>query len=316
MNTPVLFIIFNRPDTTEKVFDEIRKIKPKYFYVAADGPRDNRHDDLVLCEKTRSIIEKIDWDCELKTLFRENNLGCRKAVSLAITWFFDNVEEGIILEDDCLPAQSFFGFCSMMLEKYRHDERIGHISGGNYQMGVSRGDGSYYFSWMTNVWGWASWRRIWKDFDVNIEKFPKFKELKYIERMASHAPFKNSWLHAFEVHHQGWDSWDYQYSFLNLINNRLSIIPNCNLVTNIGFDNEKAATHFRANHPLANIPLTEINLANIKKTQPTFIVGDIEADIHFQLIEQNYLKKNLLSRLNRNIRYAIKQAFRGELILH
>lgn len=156
--TPVLFIIFNRIDTASKVFKKIKKAQPKRLYIAADGPRNE--EEKIICDKVRnSIINEIDWECSPEILFQKENLGCRNTMNQAITWFFENEEEGIILEDDCLPADSFFGVCSQLLEKYRNDERIGHISGSNDQGGLKRGDGSYYFSSLTGIWGWAGWRR-------------------------------------------------------------------------------------------------------------------------------------------------------------
>jgi len=149
--TPILFLIFNRPSTTLHVFSQIRKMKPSRLYIAADGPR--RPEEKAVCEQVREMATAVDWDCLVFKLFRDENLGCARAISEAVSWFFDREPEGIVLEDDCLPADSFFGFCSAMLEKYRNDERIGHISGGNYQRGIVRGDGSYYFSTLTHVWG-------------------------------------------------------------------------------------------------------------------------------------------------------------------
>src|SRR4030042_6453503 len=147
LTTPVLFLIFNRPDTTEKVFDEIRKAKPKKLFVAADGPRQDKQGEKEKVGRARQIvIDGIDWDCEIKTLFRDKNLGCKVAVSSAINWFFENEEMGIILEDDCLPHQSFFRFCGELLEKYKDDERIMVISGENLLFGRKRTNYSYYFS--------------------------------------------------------------------------------------------------------------------------------------------------------------------------
>lgn len=134
--TPILFTIFNRPDTTALVFEKIRKAQPQKLYIAADGPRTKQGKEL--CNKTREIIKRIDWDCSVKKLFLEDNLGCRKGMIKAITWFFENESEGIILEDDCLPSDSFFSFCSILLEKYRDDDRIGHITGSNFQKGKKR----------------------------------------------------------------------------------------------------------------------------------------------------------------------------------
>jgi len=173
--TPILFLIFNRPDTTQKVFNAIRKAKPKQFFIAADGSPPDREGEIEKCQKSRKIATSVDWDCEVKTLFRDKNLGCKIAISSAIDWFFENVEEGIILEDDCLPHQSFFWFCQELLEYYRNDTRIMHISGDNFQFGRKRGEGSYYFSKYSHVWGWATWRRAWKCFDINMKSFEEFK---------------------------------------------------------------------------------------------------------------------------------------------
>lgn len=309
--TPVLFIIFNRPDTTEKVFEQIRKAQPKYLYIAADGPRNEA--EKTLCNKTREVVSIIDWDCEVKHLYSDHNLGCGIAVSKGITWFFDNVEQGIVLEDDCLPSNSFWGFCSLMLEKYKNDDRIGHITGGNYQNNIKRGNGSYYFSALTNVWGWAGWRRIWKDYDIKMPSLPLFKELNYIHNSETHASFKTSWMNALDGCYEGKiNTWDYQYAYLNLINNRLSIIPNKNLISNIGFGNN--ATHTKGYHPFSSLPLTDLDLENI--THPTFIMPDFAADTYFQEIETGMHRKNLISRLKHNVRYAIKMAYKGKLITH
>src|SRR4051812_35098447 len=134
MNTPILFLIFNRPDVTQSVFNAIREARPKQLFVAADGPRKGNKTDDAKCREARSII-KVDWPCELKTLYREENLGCRRAVSSGISWFFSLVEEGIVLEDDCLPHPDFFPYCEELLARYRDNPRIMHISGGNYQFG-------------------------------------------------------------------------------------------------------------------------------------------------------------------------------------
>lgn len=280
-DTPVLFLIFNRQDTALRVFEKIRKAEPARLYIAADGPRNE--EEKIICDQVRSnILDRIDWNCEIKTLFRDKNLGCRKAVTEAISWFFENESEGIILEDDCLPADSFFGFCSQLLEKYRHDERIGHISGSNDQGNQPRGDGSYYFSALTGIWGWAGWRRVWKDYDIELKSYPLFEKSNYLDRLGSHGPFKHYWKHKFKTHYenQSLNSWDFQYAYLNLINNRLSINPNVNLTSNIGCASTEAA-HADAGNPAANRELFELD--EIK--HPSFIIADHQADIDAQNFE-------------------------------
>lgn len=297
--TPVLFLIFNRPKNSSLIFEAIRKAKPKRLYVSADGPRSE--EEKKACEQTRVILEKIDWECTLFTNFSDHNKGCKNAISEAITWFFNQEEEGIILEDDCLPSESFFAFCSTLLDHYRHDTRITHIGGSNLQLGHKRGEASYYFSNLTHVWGWAGWKRVWNTYDVNLKSFPLFKAQNTIESSLSHAAYKNSWLNALEKTYTGEiDTWDYQYAYANLINHGLSVIPNVNLISNIGFGSEATHTHDQ-NHFFAALPTQEI----LSITHPDFILPNIEADL-FTQEKESYIapkkKKNILSRTWKTIK--------------
>ena len=273
-HSAVLFIIFNRPDTTNRVFHEIRKAKPPRLYIAADAARIERVEDILLCEQAREVVSKVDWNCNVKTLFQENNLGCRKGVPTAIDWFFKQEEKGIILEDDCLPANSFFKFCDVLLEHYRCDDRVRHITGCNLHFGKKWGEYSYYFSKRSHVWGWASWKRVWDDYDGSLEKYnPKIvaDKIQYI--------FKNHfitdcWTHIFkEVKSGKINTWAYQLDFANFFKNGLCIIPNQNLISNIGF--RKDATHtFDERSPYANIPVLELN----EITHPFMVTPQKEAD--------------------------------------
>lgn len=241
--TPVLFLIFNRPVTTQKVFNAIRQAKPRQLFVAADGPREDKEGEKKKCEQSREIIEQVDWDCEVKTLFRDKNLGCKIAVSSAIDWFFENVEEGIILEDDCLPSQSFFWFCQELLVYYRNDTRIMHIGGcPHVVIDNKRNNSSYYFSKYSHIWGWATWRRAWKYYDVNLSLWPKAKLSKrYFDMFHDkrEAYFrKKIWD---KTYNNFIDTWDYQWLFAVRSQSGLSILPIKNLINNIGFGEE--ATH-------------------------------------------------------------------------
>ena len=174
---PVAFIIFNRPDTTERVFAEIANAKPPKLLVIGDGPRTGRPGEAEKVAATRAIIQRVDWDCKVLTNFSEVNLGCKKRVSSGIDWVFEQVEEAIILEDDCLPDITFFRFCQEMLERYRGDQRIGMISGDNFQFGRRYGDDSYYFSKYVHIWGWATWRDRWVgSYDVSMAKWPRIRD--------------------------------------------------------------------------------------------------------------------------------------------
>jgi hypothetical protein len=240
--TPILFLIFNRPDTTQQVFNRIKEIKPKYLFVAADGPRHTRSGEDKKCLETRSIIQQVDWDCEVKTLYRESNLGCGIAVSSAITWFFDQVEQGIILEDDCLPDITFFYYCESLLEKYKHNNNILHINGTNYTGSHFVNPKSYYFTKLVFIWGWATWRRAWKFYDVEASDYPIYKNKLFdrkifiSKRATKH--FKKAFDNMYVHRHKTWDT---QWMYTVIKSHGLTITPQVNLVENIGLDND--STH-------------------------------------------------------------------------
>jgi len=253
LTTPVAFIIFNRPDTTERVFAEIAKAKPPKLVVVGDGPRANRPGEAEKVSAARAIIQRVDWDCEVLTHFSEVNLGCKRRVSSGIDWIFEQVEEAIILEDDCLPAPTFFRFCQEMLERYRHDQRIGMISGDNFQFGRRRNDDSYYFSKYTHIWGWASWRDRWVgSYDVTMAKWPRIRDEGWLADMVGNEREAVFWQKIFERVHRGEiDTWDYQWVFTNWVEGRMNILPAVNLISNIGFDGN--ATHTTGESELANL---------------------------------------------------------------
>ena len=272
--TPVLFLIFNRPDTTQKVFNAIKQAKPKQLFVAADGPRSDKEGEAEKCQKARKIATSVDWGCEVKTLFRNKNLGCKIAVSSAIDWFFENVEEGIILEDDCLPSQSFFWFCQELLKYYRDDTRVMMISGDNFQFGNKRGEGTYYFSKYPHIWGWATWRRAWKHYDVNMKNFEDFLKSNQIINIFKIKQQQKCWTNIFQlVYDDKIDTWDYIWTYTCFINNGLCIMPNVNLVSNIGFGVRSTHTQGENNY-LSNMEVKDIK--NI--IHPNYILINQEAD--------------------------------------
>ncbi|MFZ1979183.1 MAG: hypothetical protein WAV76_14605 [Bacteroidota bacterium] len=283
--TPILFIIFNRPDTTARVFEQIRAVRPTRLFVSADGARPQKAGESDRCLQTRAILKQVDWDCDVQTRFSENNQGCKMGVSSAITWFFGNVEEGIILEDDCCPDTSFFFFCETLLARYRNDQRIMHINGINFQDGKIRGNGTYYFSILNNVWGWATWKRAWGLYDVDMHSFPKIKEGNLILPLFSNSSMRQFWLKKFEIaYNKGVDTWDLQWQYAMSINNGLAIVPNKNLVSNIGFAAE--ATHTRDSFDsLANRSAERIETI----LPPAFVVPDPLADSY---AFQKYMNPN------------------------
>ena len=274
--TPVLMVVFNRPDTTKQVFERVRAVRPKALFVAADGPRPSVSGDQALCEEAlRSVTDSIDWACDLKVLRRSQNLGCKTAMSSAISWFFDNVSSGIILEDDCIPSLSFFPFCREMLAKYQDDERIGHVGGFNCQLGRKRGSGSYYFSRYFHVWGWATWERAWDGYDVEMSDYPEFLKMNLLNDLFETEVVRRFWRKNFDSVFEGrLDTWDYQWVYKNLKEGRLAIIPNANLVQNIGFRSD--ATHTKdSSSEVSRIGLEEWEDAD----SSPFMIPNKEAEI-------------------------------------
>ena len=245
LQTPIAFIIFNRPDVTERVLARIRQARPEKLFIIADGPRSGVPEDAAKCEAARRIVEGgIDWPCEVTRDYAKNNLGCKLRVSSGLDWVFSQVEEAIILEDDCLPNPSFFPFCDELLEKYRDEERVMVVSGNNFQRGKRRTPHSYYFSKYNHVWGWATWRRAWQHYDVAMTHWPEDKASGdhnsiYLDRFE-----KAYWESIFDRVYCGEiDTWDYQWTFACWKRGGLTILPEVNLVENIGFGQD--ATHTR-----------------------------------------------------------------------
>ena len=273
---PVVFIIFNRPETTIKVFAEIAKARPPKLLVIADGPRANHPDDVEKCAAVRAMIDNVDWDCEVLTNYSDVNLGCKRRVSSGLDWVFDTVEEAIILEDDCLPHPTFFQFCEEMLNKYRDDKRIVMISGDNFQFGRKRTEHSYYFSRYPHIWGWASWRRAWKNYDIDMIVWPEIRDGGFLQDLLGTKISAWYWKNRFENAYKGKiDTWDYQWTFSCWIQSALSIIPNVNLVSNIGYNMK--AVHTNIKDKFAEM---EIETMKFPILHPDYVLRDSRAD-HF-----------------------------------
>ncbi|MES2828550.1 MAG: nucleotide-diphospho-sugar transferase [Bacteroidota bacterium] len=294
--SPVLLLIFNRPDLSDQVFQRIRDSRPAKLYLAADGPRNDKPGEEVLCDEARQLLNKVDWPCTVKTLFRTTNLGCKEAVSSAIDWFFENEEEGIILEDDCFPAPSFFSYCDELLEKFRYDTRIRHITGSNLQLGTKWGDGSIFFSSSTGVWGWASWRRVWKDYDKDLKNYNKEEIRVQFSKIFNDRFIVDSWVDTFNALKAGKiDTWDFQLTIINYLHYGLSINPNVSLIKNIGYRSDATHTHTDQNI-YDNIELEDMHHI----IYPKFILPEKQADYdilnrEFSL-ELRWKKHNLLRR--------------------
>lgn len=239
MKSPVLFIIFKRADTTQKVFERIREARPPRLYIAADGPRPDRKGEAEQCNAARKVVEVIDWPCKVQRLYRDKNLGCGEGVSCAISWFLENEEEGIILEDDILPHPDFFRYCDEMLERYRHTNQVKCVCGSNafYEDISHPYTYSYFFSHYMMVWGWATWRRTWKEYDKSLKSIPKESFLQEVNSLPIKKGSKLKAIDIFEVmtSDNPIDTWDYQLLFSIWHHKGLNIIPINNLCKNLGF---------------------------------------------------------------------------------
>jgi len=285
-------LIFNRPDTTSKVLAKIAQARPSKLLVVADGPRADRPGEDAQCQATRALIERVDWDCDVLTHYAETNLGCRQRVSSGLDWAFSLVEQAIILEDDCVPHSTFFRFCDELLSRYRDDERVMMISGDNFQFGRRRTDFSYFFSRYTCAWGWASWRRAWQHYDINMTNWPMIRDGGWLEDVLGDKRAAARWTKAFDIAYNGRiNTWDHQWLFTCWVQTGLVVQPNVNLVSNIGFTS--AATHTVSSSPVAHLPTYAIDFP---LQHPPYVICDTLAD---QLTEQKLSNVTLSERLSR-----------------
>jgi hypothetical protein len=257
LTTAVLLLVFNRPKTTCKVFEAIRKARPRRLYIAADGPRPSSAEDGENCRQVRQIVAQVDWGCRVETLFRNENVGCQKAISKAIDWFFEHEASGIILEDDCVPSQSFFWFCQQLLERYHDDQRIMHINGTNFFWNRKFGGSTYFYSKYGNIWGWATWRRAWAHYDAQLTDWENIKILLDNNGFYGAREMAVRKDQIEQIRSGLLDTWDYQWIITKIMQSGLSVIPSVNLVKNIGFISE--STHTKPGRDIrSDLPLQEI----------------------------------------------------------
>ncbi len=275
LTTPVVFIVFNRPETTARVFEEIRKAKPETLLLIADGPRYYKPGEEDRCEQVKRIVENIDWDCTVLRNYSDKNLGCKIRISSGLEWAFENVEEAIILEDDCLPNQTFFRFCQELLQKYRNDERIMHISGTNVHSSELEDKYSYYFSGLAQIWGWATWKRSFKNFDVKLSDWPYNRNSDFLNPI-----IYDLWYRKYvrdvltDIYNGCVDTWDYQWNYSIWKEEGLCINPNINLISNIGFGED--ATHTKKKNTFSDRLVFDLEFP-IK--HPSTISKNIELDV-------------------------------------
>ncbi|MCP9917450.1 hypothetical protein [Cyanobium sp. ATX 6F1] len=292
----VLLLAYRRPDTTALVLEALRQVRPPRLFVACDGPRPGDPAEAQACAATRALIEsEVDWPCACHWHLRNEHLGCRRGVSEAISWFFEQVEEGIILEDDIVASPRFFSFCSELLEHYRNDTRIGVISGSNFQPQRPRDGASYYFSLYNHGWGWASWRRAWATYDAELEGWPAFRDQGWLEDLGGKR-FARYWSRCLERVHGGeCDTWDYIWTYSCWRQGLLTCLPAVNLVTNVGFGHPQATHTNTGSTPHGSIGDLEAPLRH-----PAQCLPDGRADRHTFLTQfQPPLALRALGRLRR-----------------
>ena len=316
LNTAVLLIVFNRPECTSQMFDAIRKAKPPRLYISSDGPRSDREGEFEIVNKVRKIVTCVDWPCDVKTLFRNENIGCQYGPKKAIDWFFEFEDCGIILEDDCVPSQSFFWFCQVNLERYQQDDSIMVITGTNISSKLTF-DSDCIFSKYPLMWGWASWRRAWSKYDPILTDWPELKVSGWLKSLdIGGLLFQLKWQRIFNLTVELQSAatwWDYQWIYSCWINNGLTIAPAKNLIRNIGFKND--ATHTRKIYPILsflveeemNFPLRYPQVRRVDKKLDNFISRH-----WFGVSLRSYVKSALTDILDVSLLGQVKNHFFGK----
>jgi hypothetical protein len=281
MNTPVALILFNRPDTTARVFAEIARAKPKKLFLIADGPRLQVPTDVEKCAAARAVVAHVDWECEVQRKYSDGNLGCGMCPATGLTWVFEHVDRTIVLEDDCVADPSFFPFCGEVLERYRDDERVMHVAGNNFQDKKRFGNTSYFFS-RHNIClgGWATWARAWRCYDIELKRWPALRDTPWLDYIVGEPRGAAVWRRIFdEAHAAGKRASysDYQWTFTCWAENGLSVIPNVELCRNIGFDQD--ATHIFSTDCPWRVAQTEP--MKFPLVHPSGVTPDAAADLAF-----------------------------------
>jgi len=304
MTSPVVLVIFNRPSYTQRVFDRVREYKPSRLLVVADGPRSD--EEAHLCAAARAVIEQVDWECKVLTNYSDVNQGCNRRLLSGLTWAFEQCPEAIILEDDCVPHPTFFHYCEELLQEYRHDERIMMINGCNFQFGRKRTPYSYYLSRYPHVWGWASWRRAWRYYNNGTELWSVLQKTSWLRDILADDDAAAYWRIGFDSMLAGRMTWDYQWTFTCWTQSGLSITPDVNLVSNVGFG-AGATNATGPSHRFANLPTTHMDFPLI---HPPHMVRDRAAD-RFEFKQE--VQAGLYHRLRRKAGAALPAGARTQL---
>jgi hypothetical protein len=287
-------LIFNRPETTARVFEAVRAAKPPKLLLVADGPRVGKIGEKEKCRAARSIVQHVDWPCTVLTSFSDENLGCKLRISTGLDWVFSQVDEAIILEDDCLPHPSFFRFCEEMLARYRDDERVMMIAGTNYLIDKLLIKESYCFSRYYSIWGWASWKRAWSKYDINMSEWETLRSQDQLKSLYSEKFMCNYISKMFDSAFENRiNTWDIQWFYSCLINNGLCIVPRVNLVSNIGIEGTHSSK-VSSNHNFAVFDIDLDNLSHPQSVIPNRLYDGQFFSMHFE--------KTLITKLARLVR--------------
>jgi hypothetical protein len=302
--TPIAYIIFNRPRYTRQTFEAIRAQRPDTLLIVADGPRPGHPTDEQNCKETRAIVEHIDWPCTVLRNYSEENLGCKQRISSGLTWVFEQVETAIILEDDCLPHEDFFPYCDALLKRYETDERVWVVTGNNFQHGKKCGDASYYFSKFNHCWGWATWRRAWQHYQVDLPFWPAWKETSDWKKKLPDTIERKIWTDLLNRVQAGEiDTWDYQWTACVWYRGGLTATPNVNLVTNIGFGPD--ATHTVSETDQEGLPMHPLG----PLTHPKVVRPNVKADR--RILNNNFGRLQHPDLLRNRLRYRWDQLLRS-----
>jgi hypothetical protein len=299
--SPVLMLVYARPDTTSRVLDAVRAARPSRLLVAADGPQAGDDDEAERCERTRALFEAVDWDCEVSTDFADANLGQTSRIESGLDWAFSQVEEAIVLEDDCVPDPSFFAFCDDLLERYRNDDRVMSISGDNFQFDGPASADSYYFSRYPQIWGWATWRRAWELNDPEMSAWPELRRSGWLEDTIEGPYATDFWTFEFDQNHRDRHAWDYSFLFSCLVAGGLHAIPNSNLVSNVGFREDAIHTTPEVRGLVNDLPTEPMPFP---LSHPAEVSRNAAADVFTEQVLYSGKIGQLFDRLRATIREA------------
>lgn len=311
LETPIAIVVFNRLDTTMKLLDSIKKYaRPKKLYVISDAAREHVEGEAEKVQQIRDYIEKaVDWPCEVYKNYAKKNMGCDARSVSGYNWFFSMEEEGICLEDDCIPCESFYPFCERMLKEYRYDERVMVITGLNHiQDDYSAGE-DYYFSWFPKLWGWATWARAWRLYDDKVSTWPEFRKSGFMKQMFTKPAYQYYYWH-FTASYEGFEPWDGKWDFARWYNMGLGIVPQNNMITNIG------AGRPDATHPAPIVSGGSAFMQTTEYTQDISIRKNVTWDRQFDIASQkkSYKKSRYGWFIKEGIKEWMKKHFKEQSV--